>query len=96
MRSLFPRFFVEPDPIAHLEPVEVRFQDAVPVEVDLATVGRLDEAMALAVIHPGDMSMGWRFVELAPLVTLPGVILETPARGIESVADGHVNVFVAW
>jgi hypothetical protein len=85
---------VEPDRVAHLESVEVCVQDAVPVEVDLAAVGRLDEAMVLAIIQPGDMSMGWRFVDLDPLVAPPGVVLETPARGIERVADGYVNVFV--
>ena len=54
LRSLLARFFMEPDQVAYLNPVEVGVHQTVPVEVDLPPVRCLDEAAFLPVIQPGD------------------------------------------
>jgi hypothetical protein len=54
LRTLVSHFLVEPDRIVDLKLFEVPVQEAVPVEVDLAPVERLDESVILLGIQPGD------------------------------------------
>lgn len=79
---------------ADLEFVECNIDDAVAVEINLAAVGGLDEAVTLLGEKLGHPAMGRRHVCLGGTLPTVDMILESTLYGIESVADGDIDVLM--
>lgn len=80
--------------VADLEFVESDVDDAVAVEINLASVGGLDEAVTLLgekLAHP---AMGRGLMHLGGALSAADMILQAPLNGIESVADGDIDVLM--
>ena len=65
-----------------------------PVEVDLAAIGRLDEAVACEWKDPRHSSLAPCAMLLHGSTQTPHVILEPPAGRIERITERHIDVFV--
>src|SRR5690606_4186826 len=84
------------DRAAGAEVVERPAQDAVLVEVDLAAVAGLEEAVAVAAVHPAHPAQ--RVTVAAPLDLAParaGVVHELAPRRAEGVAQGDRELLVS-
>lgn len=84
----------EVHPGAEIRDPEVVRTEGMPVEVDLTTIGCLDEAVACEWEEPRHSSLGPCGMPLHGSTQMPHVILEPPAGRIERITECHVDVFV--
>src|SRR5659263_16054 len=92
--SFLSGLFVEPDPVPRLEPIEVAVHHAVPVEVDLPAIVRLDESAIHRRLQPDDAPAGHFLVDLDVAVAAPHVILEATARRVERIPYRDVDILM--
>jgi hypothetical protein len=64
------------------------------MEIDLAAVTCLDEAVVALGDQVGDSAVDWNFVRLDVAAAVTDMVLELSAHRIEAVADGDVDVLV--
>ena len=81
-------------PIAHRELIEPAIRDAVTVEIDLIAFGAQDETTILRGEKTRDPTVVGHRVQLHLAAPLANMIFEQPAGGIESVADGDVDILM--
>src|SRR3546814_3670691 len=79
--------------VAHLlafdQLVEVGIDEAVFMEIDLAPVRRLNEAVVLKTIEPGDLAVRRHLVALHAARALTRMVLEAAACRIEGIAQSR-------
>src|SRR3546814_17521744 len=84
--------------VAHLlafdQLVEVGIDEAVFMEIDLAPVRRLNEAVVLKTIEPGDLAVRRHLVALHAARALTRMVLEAAACRIEGIAQSDVDVLM--
>src|SRR3546814_2417300 len=74
--------------------VEVGIDEAVCMEIDLAPVRRLNEAVVLKTIEPGDLAVRRHLVALHAARALTRMVLEAAACRIEGIAQSDVDVLM--
>ena len=86
--------FRESDLLANLQFFEKVILDAVTMKVDFAAVAALDEAVLRARVNCRDDAVrrGLMFFHLAS--AFADEVLKLPARGLERIADGHVDILM--
>ena len=81
--------------VPHRELVEAAIRDAVAVEIEFVAIGGQNEPAILLREQAHNPSVVWHGVQLHIAAHLTRMVFEQPVSGIESVADRHVNVFMA-
>src|SRR5512134_4099917 len=84
----------QPHFLTDIQVLERSVHHAVPVEVDVVALGGLNEAVSVFAGEPHDGAVDRYLMRLHVARHLTHVILEPARRGIEGIADGHVDIFV--
>jgi hypothetical protein len=92
--TLLARLFCELDRRPDLQAVEGIVEHAVAVKVQLAPIGRLDEAVRPLREEPADSGERPQFVHFHGAALPPRLIFQAAAGGVERIADGHVYVLM--
>jgi hypothetical protein len=94
LRAFLAFFFDESYFGPGLQPIERVMEDAVPVEVNFAAVGRFKEAVVVVRKKLPYTSMRPRFMSFHGATAATDVILHLSAGGVEGVAQRHMEILV--
>ncbi len=78
----------------HFQLVEAVFCDAVAVKVDFPAVAAGDEAVSCSRMDRGDCAVRRDLVFFHLPLPFADDVLKLPARGLERIADGYINVLM--
>ena len=93
--ALITHFFYKSHLHTLVQFIEIRFDNAVSMKVDLSPVGRFDSPVVHLRIHRCDATMGRCFMSFHLAATFACIVLELSARRVESIPNGNIHVLVS-